>query len=209
MRKEVTKVIKVNNPDGSDPILVLHIDHENHTVDILKSSGCDPTMDNIFDICHADRDIFAELMWAAKEYRRKDDVYINEREGYSGCRDITLYTSHAPEWARAWMSRSIMTPRCKLHISMYGKVEGVKDVFAGDLFDILGYYCSGTDGIFGDYYKMIEECINGEPHFVSTKIKYLKFHNFKTEKFTSYCGSFMRLDLERNPNEHYRIPRRR
>ena len=96
MRKTVIKKIRFDY--GS--YFMVKIDHEYHTIEFESLGGASPNWDSFKNFCLSDRDIVKELKWALTGYRRKYPIYIGEREGMSGCYDITLYISKAAhEWA--------------------------------------------------------------------------------------------------------------
>ena len=62
-------------------------------------------------------------------------IFIKDREGISGCYDISLYVSKAyHKWAEEIGVKKVLN----LHISCADKLnEGIPDMFVGDLLEIL------------------------------------------------------------------------
>ena len=115
-----------------------------------------------------------ELKWALTDYKRKYPVFIKDRDGMSGCYDITLYISKsAHEWAEELASKKVLN----IHISCADKLnEGIPDMFAGDLLEIL--YFMNNDII----------CNIGKEK--RQYYKYMKLRkNPQVERISSVCGS--------------------
>lgn len=141
MRSSVIKKVKFDSSEywvnsGSSYYLV-KIDHVNHTIEWESLGGAAPDWDSFLNFCLSDRDMRFELEWAMKEYKRKYPAFIGEREGMSGCWDISLYVSKARhEWAEEIAAKKVLS----LHISCAGKMnEGIPDMFVGDLLEIMCY----------------------------------------------------------------------
>lgn len=103
----------------------------------------------VFDFLLHDRDVRQELRWARDEYRRKYPVYLEEREGMSGCWDVRLcYTKYRPkhDWAEEFQMGGV--PVLQWHESCAGKMnKGIPDMFSGDLYEFMCYCMSATPEI--------------------------------------------------------------
>ena len=144
MRSMVIKKVKFDSApfwcDNRGSYYLIMIDHDRHMIEFESCGGASPNWDSLVSFCVTDKDVQKELNWAAKEYSRKYPISFNEREGMSGCRDISLFVlDGVPQhsWATNYV-RPVQVLR--LHISCAGKMnEGIPDMFAGDLLDILVY----------------------------------------------------------------------
>lgn len=126
MRDVVIKKIKFATADvwnGPHPAIVLvKIDHANHSFAFHQISGGDPNQAALEQFLLNDRDALAEMLWAANEFHAVERRETYVREGMSGCLDVTVRTTDAPEWAaeydlKAWKKR------LNWYVSCFGKVS--------------------------------------------------------------------------------------
>ena len=128
---------------------LVRIDHDEHKIEFENLGGYAPNAKSVFDFLLHDRDVRQELRWARDEYRRKYPVYLEEREGMSGCWDVRLcYTKYRPKhgWAEEFHPGGV--PVLQWHESCAGKMnKGIPDVFSGDLYEFMCYCMSATPAI--------------------------------------------------------------
>ena len=178
MREEVIKKIKLDSEnywcDNNGSYYAVRINHSNHTIEFEDLGGASPDWNAFKNFCLSDKDMVKELKWALTEYTRKYPVFIKERNGMSGCYDITLYISKAThEWAEELAGKKVLN----VHISCADKLnEGIPDMFAGDLLEIL--------------YFMKNDIICNIGKEKRQYYKYMKLRkNPQVERISSVCGS--------------------
>lgn len=178
MREEVIKKIKFDSSEywinNGNSYYAVKINHINHTIEFEFLGGGAPDWIAFYNFCVIDRDVVKELKWALTEYKRKYPVFIKDREGMSGCKDITLYISKARhEWAETMNIKKVL----HLHISCASKLnEGIPDMFSGDLLEIL-YHIDNN---------IIKYLGKGKRIFY----KYVRKNGHQIERINSICGSF-------------------
>lgn len=194
MRKNVTKAIRTRGSaekdqwgGKNDTIMLIHIDHEDHTIEMEKVSGCDPSMDDLINIVMYDRDIIKELVWAATKWTRKNKLVISDHTGYSGCVDIVMKSipKDTPDWKLGW--RYIGYDVFNLHISMFGKVPKFDKIFSGDLLDLMGYMV-GSEFIKTQIMHIVGHNMRGF-YTWHRPFKYIKYIPEERSTFDSICGS--------------------
>lgn len=178
MREEVVKKIKFDSGefwcDNKGSYYVVKINHWYHTIEFESLGGASPDWNAFKNFCLSDKDMVKEVKWALKEYRRKYPIFIKDREGMSGCYDISLYVSKAyHEWAEEIGAKKVLN----LHISCADKLnEGIPDMFVGDLLEILYYM---NNNIICNLGKEKRHCY-----------KYVRLkRNSQMERVNSICGS--------------------
>ena len=152
MREKITKVIKVNQTSSSwysnttSTTISMKINNENNdklpvgNLSMDKISGPDLTIGQLSVILLNDFDILKNILNYLKRaeypgFRRKENFFVEVKEGSSGCKDYSLYTSG---YTNTDVCRK-EHERCRLHISCFGKVDlsQIDNIWIGDLVQIL------------------------------------------------------------------------
>lgn len=185
MRTNVIKKVSLKSVatwgDTNRPaIAFLKVDHAAHTVALFPVVGPDPLWESVYDLLLSDKDVKMELGWG-KRFKRRDPAFICEYTGSSLCSDVSLYTSHFPEWV-AKADRKNMTLRANIHISCYGKTAGFQEIFSADLSDLLTYF--KNEGYFAPDHEIKGESfryIKGVPCWDNRSYKWTTVYDGKEE----------------------------
>lgn len=200
MRTNVTKVVKMFEniqtwSGGKNPVVMVNINHESHMIGFEFLGGSDPTFNSIINLCCCDKDILMELRWALKQYKRTYPCFFKTYRGVSGCEDIQFFFAKVNhDWACQWKKNWVSV--FKIHISMYGKVSEIPDMFAADLLELLNFTYSARNKhsllqMFGEegctYASSIEiKKYKGRLQKYKNFI-YLKFFKNNFDKYTPIC----------------------
>ena len=174
MRGIVIKKIQFDNNHGTKSYYLVMIDHFNHKIEFEDLGGAAPSWDAVHNFFLVDKDMQKEIHWALTKYKRKFPISFEEREGMSGCRDISLcvHIKATHNWAEKYVPYEEVL---RLHISCAGKLnEGIPDMFAGDLLELLVYTTTGDD-----LWKKTKKLY-----------KYLKPRTYNIQTMNSSCGYY-------------------
>ena len=169
---------------------MVRINHQLHTLEYVSCGYGAPMVKSLISFMLNDKDCREEIIWALTKYNRRCDFWIDDREGMSGCRNITLRyrdITGCPEWAVRKTSRVAL----KVHISCEGKLnEGVPyKMFFGDIAELLCQY-------YG-LQKIMELLANRVKYYKQDLFKYRKLTKWQTETpeyLVSACSSVSRKE---------------
>ena len=144
MRKELVKVVRINdqesywNSDAKDYTILsfkLERDDEDDKIGRIsfeKLTGPDPYYRSIMDLFVYDSDLLNSVKEYVINFKRTNSFVVDVREGMSGCRKATLFTSRN----KICMSRDCK--RATLRISCNDKIypSYIKDMWIGDLVEL-------------------------------------------------------------------------
>lgn len=142
MRENLTKVVRLEGQtsywnDSKDyTILSFNLkrdeDDKIGRVSFEKLTGPDPYYRSLMDLFVYDRDLLNSVKEYVVNFKRTNSFIVDLKEGMSGCRKATLFTS------RNKMSMSRDCKRAYLRISCNDKIspENINEVWIGDLVEL-------------------------------------------------------------------------
>lgn len=143
MRNELIKVIRINdqescwNSDAKDyTILSFKLERDEcdniGKVSFEKITGPDPYYRSIMNLFVYDSDLLNSVKEYVINFKRTNSFIVDVKEGISGCREATLFTS------RNKMSMSRNRKRATLRISCNDKIypESINEIWIGDLVEL-------------------------------------------------------------------------
>lgn len=176
MKREVIKKIKFDSGESWNgeelkikSTWLVRIDHMNHVIEFEPLNRTAPLADSVFNFLLTDKDIRKELKWARDEYTRTYPFFFKERNGMSGCYDLTmLYARVKHSWAMGAVKHECCT---SIHISSNEKMnEGIPDMFSGDLYEVLKYLYGNGDVDYDLLFKKSKQ-------YAKKQYAYCKYHH--------------------------------
>lgn len=142
MRQDLTKVVRLegqtsywnNSKDYSIVSFNLKRDEDDNIgrVSFEKLTGPDPYYRSLIDLFVYDKDLLNSVKEYVVNFKRVNSFIVDVKEGMSGCRKATLFTS------RNKMSMSRDYKRATLRISCNDKIspESINEIWIGDLVEL-------------------------------------------------------------------------
>ena len=179
---ETTATKRVRTESGAR--VLMHVDHEWHRIEFEEASTKPINAGELVELLLGDSDSREELKWALENIHEYGMFFWKQRNGQSGCVDLTLYESRATHgWAATNLSLS--HPVLRFHISMAGKLnDGIPDMTSIEAMLLVAEMMEMEKGLFGsEFQAAFKELDENGPSFtyeedmrrVGDEVKVLSF----------------------------------